>query len=155
MFNKKRIIEILILVVVFIIIALIVPKNKKDEKSVEVNNNTNSNVLKKETEKEEKYETGDSGSYDENSSLKLFDFEIKDIPDEINKRLENPNEFYLKVKSFAYKKGLVEGSQASVKRYEINDNVLKVRFNLNDPDETRIIAIVDLINNKYDLYYYK
>lgn len=99
--------------------------------------------------------TGDPGEeipIDE--TLKLFDLTIKGSTNEVNTKIGDTDNFFKSLKEYMYKKGLVQGEEITLQQYSQEGGNLKLRFTMNDPEETRIIAIINS-NNEYEFFYYK
>lgn len=148
--NKKIIYFILFLIIIIVLAIIIINRNNIDE-SNNVKNNIAINNSKDTNDSEEKHEM--SERYNE-ELLKEFDLKIKGMTSEITKKIDNINEFYYNLKKYMHQNGLIDSNILELKNYQESNNELKIKFELQDDRNIKIIATIDLKENTYKFIYY-
>ena len=88
--------------------------------------------------------------------LNNFKFEIKGMTNDISKYINDVDEFFILIKEYVFKNGLVDATYAEVERYEYQESTsrLGIIFKLDNTDEDKIRVIVNP-NGKIDISEYK
>lgn len=135
---KKKPLIILMLFIILIIVVLAITissMNKKEENEDQTMHSYNA----------------DAG---EQQNLSEFNLSISNI-DKIENKINDINDFLLKLKEYAYENGIIEGDNLSLKEMEENNGILKLKFEMNDESKTKIIATVNTVENTYSFSNYK
>ena len=125
---------ILICIIVIIIAILNSYKNEQDKNDI-------SYVL-------------ESGEEYNSENLNNFDFKIVTISEEILKNIKNIDTLSYYMKEYLYKNGIVEANKAEYIAYSLNNNIMIIKFKLNDQKQTRVIAKIDLQKDLYEFVNY-
>lgn len=146
--SKKIIYFILFLIIVIILFIILINKNNIDESkdnNIIIKNSDNTDNSEEEYEISEKYNE---------ELLKEFDLEIKGMTDKIVKKINNINEFYYNLKKYMHQNGLIDSNILELKNYQESNNELKLKFELQDDRNIKIIATINLDENTYKFIYY-
>ena len=76
--------------------------------------------------------------------LSNFNFSIVNMNEEVINHIKDISKFKNSMKEFLYKNGNVDCSEAKYISYELDDNIITIKFKLNDSKESRLIAKVNL-----------
>lgn len=136
--NKLWYLILAIIIFIIIIIVAIVSFYKKEE------NNINKDISK----------VQESGEEYNSIHLNNFDFQIVNLTEEASNNIKNTYDFIYKMKEYLYKNGIVEANQAEYIAYNVEDDKMMIKFKLNDENQTRIIAKIDLTNELYEFVTY-
>ncbi len=134
--NKRKIIMVILMLLILIVIICIAIYLQKINKT-------------KEEENLPIEELNEGGEPYNDAQLDNFDIKIEGMKSEIKKEIKNMNTFELEFKKFIYLNGLVDADVATITSYDINDNELTIKFQLNNPNRTQITGIVDLSEQEY------
>lgn len=85
--------------------------------------------------------------------LNNYKFNIENVPENVLNLIADRNEFYLTIKEFIYKNGLVSTTKAEYVKYDFNqeENNIVIYFNLNDILSTKLKTKVNLNNNSIEV----
>ena len=134
--NKRKIIMVILMLLILIVIICIAIYLQKINKT-------------KEEENLPIEELNEGGEPYNDAQLDNFDIKIEGMKSEIKKEIKNMNTFELEFKKFIYLNGLVDADVATITSYDLNDNELTIKFQLNNPNRTQITGIVDLSEQEY------
>lgn len=134
--NKRKIIMVILMLLILIVIICIAIYLQKINKT-------------KEEENLPIEDLNEGGEPYNDAQLDNFDIKIEGMKSEIKKEIKNMNTFELEFKKFIYLNGLVDADVATITSYDINDNELTIKFQLNNPNRTQITGIVDLSEQEY------
>lgn len=137
--NKKKIcIIVIIIIVVLILISGVVYFSRKKNQYIQEN------------------ETGGMGRQETDSEIiEKYDLKIVNVPKEVEEKLQNSTKIYNELKKYVYINGFVTAKEATCKKYEIENNEMKIRFNLDDIRNTRILLKINLSTNETQFDYYQ
>lgn len=142
----------LVIILLFIANLTILKKNSSNVNNYENKNIENENVDNESTTNNNSYINGILSVEEEvggveysREHLNNFEFELKGITNEISKYIEDSDEFYIQVKEYIYKNGLVDATSAEVQKYEYQESTsrLGIVFKLDNPKEDKIRVIVN------------
>lgn len=91
--------------------------------------------------------------YNENQ-LNNFTINIQGLTSEIEEKISNKEQFNLKFKEYIYINGLVDAENAILDKWQFKDDILYIRFKLDDIKETNLIVKVEEDNievNEYNI----
>lgn len=128
----------LIIVIIIIISSIIIFLYKKTE------NEDNNDIS---------YVQESGGEYN-SSQLNNFNFELVNMNEEVIKKIKEPDKFRKYMKEYLYKNGKIEADKAEYLSYRTDNNFLVIKFKLNDKNETRIIAKIDISSDTYEFIVY-
>lgn len=147
MSKTSKIMAIVIPAIILIILILILTiKDIKKTDKTKASSYSSENIT---TEEKIEY-VPQLGEESDSSAYKL---NILGITKEVQEKI-NAEELYTKIREYMYKTGLVEGDDLTLQQYEQDGSEMKLRFTLNDKNETRIIAITNG-NGEYEIFYYR
>lgn len=162
---------IILLVIIFVILIFIILNIKKENKTSteKEKNNVNSATNNTKNNIEEFNEEFDIFNDTEQQAevpysdeqLDNFEFEIKNIPDEILEKIPNKDNFDKEIKKFIYLKGLVKATEAnyydSALAEDLESNKIAIRFSLNNVEKNLLLIVLnmktgelEISNMKYD-----
>lgn len=162
------IILLIIFIILIVIISNIKEKDKTTTKIINKNsiNGTTDNVENNIEEFNEKFDIYNDTEQEaevpyRDEYLDNFDFEIKNIPDEILAKIPNKDNFDKEIKKFVYLKGLVEATEANYYDYafaeDLESNKIAIRFSLNNVEKNLLLIVLnmktgelEISNMKYD-----
>lgn len=167
MMNNKMLIKIMIFIlfISFAIILLVLYKvvNSEDD-NLNIINNYENNYSVSNTNIDNEIVDLDDSEYifyfeDETGSAKyseeqLDNFEVElNIPYNILKYILNKKEFYLKIKEYLFLNGLVDATKVEYQSIEENknNNLVKMLFKLNNPNENNILVVINLNDNSIEI----
>lgn len=144
--KKQKIIAIVILSVIIICLILFfsIRYNNKGNLS---DNASNSND---ETENLVDYQPQTAG-YGDSSRYVI---EITGISKELETKIPDTGELYLKIRDYMYENGLVQATKAEFEKSKISSDEIKMRFKINDDENTKLIVTFNLLTNQYNIYHY-
>lgn len=134
--KKKLLIILLILVVLIVIICIVVKLQQSDTKREEEN-----------LPVEQREESGEAYN---DAQLDNFDITISGMEREIEKEINDMDDFELEFKKYIYLNGLVDANIATIESYNINGNELKINFQLNNPSATKMTCTVNISEQTYE-----
>lgn len=89
--------------------------------------------------------------YNENQ-LNNFTINIQGLTSEIEEKISNKEQFNLKFKEYIYINGLVDAKNAIIDKWQFKDDILYIRFKLDDIRETNLIVKVEEDNIEVNEY---
>ena len=163
------IISVLLIIIVCIVIYTIyyMSAKKSDNKGLnyvermnEVNTTENTSKINNQTTNEfdifydeeetgvEKYTT---------SQLNNFSFEIKGMSNDLKNYINSEDSFYIAVKEFVYKHGLVDASTGNITKWELkkDSNKIVIYMVLDNKSKNTLLISVNLNNNDINVYKYE
>ena len=163
-FKNKIILLISILIIAVIIILIIITNlinnNQPSNSSNIIQNETENNIIENDIIDDENvvdtnnidddyifYHEDETGIAEySKEELNRFEFNIIDIPNELQSYINNINDFNMNIKEYIYKNGLV---QASVAKQETN--VILITFSLNDENKTNLFVKINFNDNNMQI----
>ena len=166
--NKKTIyIKVLLVILLIILIVLIIEIaniHKKVENSNKINKNTINNTDDNRVALNEQFNQefdifNDAEQQAEipyrDEYLNNFEFEIKNIPDEILEKIPDKDKFDKEIKKFVYLEGLVRATEANYYDYalaeDIQSNKIAIRFSLNNVEKNLLLVVMNMKTGELDI----
>lgn len=128
-----------ILIIVIIIVAIIMNYNNNNKDESNINNIS---------------ERQEGGEEYNSKQLDNFNFNLVNMNSDVRKNIKDFSKFTYSMKEFLYKNGNVECNQAEFLAYDLKDNIMTIKFKLNNKEESRVIAKINLQKDTYDFMVY-
>ena len=127
--NNKILYTLLAIILISVIVALIIFSIKSEKQKNEVTDISS---------------VSEGGEEFNSDHLSNFNFSIVNMNEEVINYIKDISKFKNSMKEFLYKNGNVDCSEAKYISYELDDNIITIKFKLNDSKESRLIAKVNL-----------
>ncbi len=127
--NNKILYTLLAIILISVIVALIIFSIKSEKQKNEVTDISS---------------VSEGGEEFNSDHLSNFNFSIVNMNEEVINYIKDISKFKNSMKQFLYKNGNVDCSEAKYISYELDDNIITIKFKLNDSKESRLIAKVNL-----------
>lgn len=127
--NNKILYTLLAIILIIVIVALIIFSIKSEKQKNEVTDISS---------------VSEGGEEFNSDHLSNFNFSIVNMNEEVINHIKDISKFKNSMKEFLYKNGNVDCSEAKYISYELDDNIITIKFKLNDSKESRLIAKVNL-----------
>ena len=127
--NNKILYTLLAIILISVIVALIIFSIKSEKQKNEVTDISS---------------VSEGGEEFNSDHLSNFNFSIVNMNEEVINYIKDISKFKNSMKQFLYKNGNVDCSEARYISYELDDNIITIKFKLNDSKESRLIAKVNL-----------
>ena len=157
---------IIALIVILIIIANLINNNESSNSSNITQNETENNLTENVIIDDENvvdtnnidddyifYHEDETGMAEySREGLNTFEFNIIDIPNELQSYINNINDFNMNIKEYIYKNGLVQASVAKYENYQVQEtNVILITFSLNDENKTNLFVKINFNDNSMQI----
>lgn len=129
--SKKSIIYIIISILIIIIMFVVFIIKYKDKKE----NNQNDIQY-----------VNEAGAEDDSRKINELEIRILGMNKEISEKINEKKLLYL-IKEYLYKNGLINCDKVQYMLHDIKDDIMTIKFKLNDDEETRIIVQINLKND--------
>ena len=100
------------------------------------------------------FEVNAGGEEYSSTHLNNFSFQIVNLDQEAQNNIRDIQSFIYKMKEYLYKNGIVEASKGKFISCNIKENVMILKFKLNDKNETRLMAKINIDNQTYEFVAY-
>lgn len=137
--NNKILYTLLAIILIVVIIALIVITFKSEKPKKEIINISS---------------VSEGGEEFNSNHLNNFNFNIVNMNGDVINKISDISKFKYNMKEFLYKNGNVNCDEAKYISHELNDNILTIKFKLNDSKESRLIAKINLQRDTYEFVVY-
>lgn len=137
--NNKILYTLLAIILIVVIIALIVITFKSEKPKKEIINISSAS---------------EGGEEFNSNHLNNFNFNIVNMNGDVINKISDISKFKYNMKEFLYKNGNVNCDEAKYISHELNDNILTIKFKLNDSKESRLIAKINLQRDTYEFVVY-
>lgn len=137
--NNKILYTLLAIILIVVIIALIVITFKSEKPKKEIINISS---------------VSEGGEEFNSNHLNNFNFNIVNMNGDVINKISDISKLKYNMKEFLYKNGNVNCDEAKYISHELNDNILTIKFKLNDSKESRLIAKINLQRDTYEFVVY-
>lgn len=137
--NNKILYTILAIILIVVIVILIIISFKGETKNNDITDI--SDVL-------------ESGEEFNSDHLSDFNFNIVNMNEDVLNNIKDISKFKYSMKEFLYKNGNVDCDEAKYLNYQLDDNIITIKFKLNDSKESRLISKINLQEDTYEFVVY-
>ena len=137
--NNKVLYTLLAIILIIVIIVLIIVSFKSEKQK---NNVTDISTV------------SEGGEEFNSDHLSSFNFHIVNMNEDVLNNIRDISKFKYSMKEFLYKNGNVDCDEAKYMSYESKNNIITIKFKLNDSKESRLVAKIDLQSDTYEFVVY-
>ena len=137
--NNKILYTLLAIILIIVIVTLIIFSFKSEKQKNEIIDISS---------------VSEGGEEFNSDHLNNFNFSIVNMNEDVLNNIKDISKFKNSMKEFLYKNGNVDCSEARYISYELDDNIITIKFKLNDSKESRLIAKINLQSETYEYVVY-
>lgn len=137
--NNKILYTLLAIILIIVIVTLIIFSFKSEKQKNEIIDISS---------------VSEGGEEFNSDHLNNFNFSIVNMNEDVLNNIKDISKFKNSMKEFLYKNGNVDCNEAKYISYELNDNIITIKFKLNDSKESRLIAKINLQSETYEYVVY-